>query len=151
RGDEGEGRRADRSGPGPAPLPRPRPVRDPGRCGRHSARVEGPALPAGGKAGRTMIAPASNLLDDPVQGWAAYEPSGKRPWDLECVAHLHRRAGFTASWGVLRRDLHDGPAASIDRLIRGEATALDGRPAREFEDLLDAMAAELSPSSDLTR
>src|SRR5262245_47490637 len=52
------------------------------------------------------------------QAWAAYEPSAKDPWDLRKVAHLHRRAGFGATWTELKRDQSDGPAASVERLLR---------------------------------
>ena len=41
------------------------------------------------------------------------------PWDLRRVVHLHRRAGFAATWEELQRDLKDGPEASIDRLLDG--------------------------------
>jgi uncharacterized protein (DUF1800 family) len=50
--------------------------------------------------------------------WAPYEPTASDPWDLRKAAHLHRRAGFGATGGELQRDLRDGPAASIDRLLR---------------------------------
>ena len=92
-----------------------------------------------------------NLLDDPERAWATIEPDGSHAWDLASVAHLHRRAGFAAPWAVLQRDLQDGPAASIERLLEGEARAGDGTPAAEFESTLDAMAAQLGPSADLTR
>jgi uncharacterized protein (DUF1800 family) len=49
--------------------------------------------------------------------WAPFEPSGTDPWDLRKVAHLHRRAGFGATWDELHRDLEQGPAASVDRLL----------------------------------
>ena len=48
--------------------------------------------------------------------WAAYEPGDGAPWDLSRVVHLHRRAGFGATWDEIRRDLADGPRASVDRL-----------------------------------
>ena len=35
-------------------------------------------------------------LDDPAWAWRRFEPTGKRPWDAQSVAHLHRRAGFAA-------------------------------------------------------
>ena len=100
-----------------------------------------------------MIAPSSKskLWDDPAAAWAPFEPSARQPWDLPAVAHLHRRAGFSAPWAVLQRDLRAGPAAGVDRLLEGEATSADGGPAREFQAQLDAMAAELAPSADLTR
>ncbi len=49
--------------------------------------------------------------------WAAYEPSDAAPWNLERVAHLHRRAAFGAPWDELQRDLADGPGPAIDRLL----------------------------------
>ena len=96
------------------------------------------------------FASTKSLLDDPDRAWAPFEPDGSHPWDLASVAHLHRRAGFAAPWAILQRDLHDGPSASIDRLLVGEPTAGDGTPASEFESFLDAMAAKLAPSADLT-
>ncbi|HMC67226.1 MAG TPA: hypothetical protein VKI65_19980, partial [Gemmataceae bacterium] len=50
--------------------------------------------------------------------WSPFEPTAKEPWDLRKVAHLHRRAGFGATWAELQRDLKDGPAASVDRLLK---------------------------------
>jgi uncharacterized protein (DUF1800 family) len=50
--------------------------------------------------------------------WAPYKPTSSDSWDLRKAAHLHRRAGFGATWGELQRDLRDGPSASIDRLFR---------------------------------
>ncbi len=89
------------------------------------------------------------LMDDPGRAWAPYRPEPARPWDLQAVAHLHRRAGFAAPWGTLQRDLKDGPAASIDRLLAGEPAAADGTPAAEFESFLDAMAGRLGATADL--
>jgi hypothetical protein len=51
--------------------------------------------------------------------WAPYTPDSKSPWDLRRVVHLHRRAAFAATWDELQRDLKDGPALSIDRLLAG--------------------------------
>src|SRR5262245_3840935 len=53
--------------------------------------------------------------------WAPYAPSDKAPWNLARVVHLHRRAGFAATWNELQRDLRGGPAKSIDRLLNGQA------------------------------
>jgi uncharacterized protein (DUF1800 family) len=96
-----------------------------------------------------MIPPA--LLSDPARAWTPYEPSASEPWDLARVAHLHRRAGFAASWGVLERDRRDGPAASIARLLDGDARTPDGKPAAEFEALLDDMGRRLAPAATLPR
>ncbi len=53
--------------------------------------------------------------------WKAYRPSGQAPWDLRRVVHLHRRAGFAATWPEIQRDLADGPDAAIGRLLDGQA------------------------------
>jgi hypothetical protein len=63
--------------------------------------------------------------------WRPYVPSKDAPWDLRRVVHLHRRAGFAASWSEIQRDLKDGPAPSIDRLLSG-TSRMQGVPA-EFE------------------
>src|SRR5215475_380771 len=55
------------------------------------------------------------------QIWRPYEPSADAPWNLRRVVHLHRRAGFAATWGELQRDLKDGPARSIERLLQGKS------------------------------
>lgn len=94
---------------------------------------------------------APSLLTDPARAWARYRPGPDAPWDLARVAHLHRRAGFSAPWATLQRDLRDGPEASVDRLIRGETASADGKPAAEFEALADEMARQLAPAASLTR
>src|SRR5262245_3494088 len=58
---------------------------------------------------------------DPKGCWVPYAPDGQAPWDLRRVVHLHRRAGFAATWAELQRDLKDGQDKSIDRLLRGQA------------------------------
>lgn len=55
--------------------------------------------------------------------WACYEPAPQTPWEIRRVVHLHRRAGFAATWTEIQRDLKDGPAASVDRLLQGTASA----------------------------
>lgn len=95
--------------------------------------------------------PSTGLWNDPARAWEPYVPGPDAPWDLPRVAHLHRRAGFAASWGVLQRDLKEGPDASLARLLEGEPLALDGRPASEFEALADAMARQLAPGASLAR
>jgi uncharacterized protein (DUF1800 family) len=57
----------------------------------------------------------------PKGAWALYAPDAKAPWGLRRVAHLHRRAGFAATWKELQRDIKDGPAKSIDRLLQGQS------------------------------
>ena len=55
--------------------------------------------------------------------WQPYQPDDKAPWNLRRAAHLHRRAGFAATWEELQQDLHDGPRAAVDRLLEGKALA----------------------------
>lgn len=68
---------------------------------------------------------------DSGQFWRPYTSSKKTPWDLRRVVHLHRRAGFAATWSEIQRDLKDGPKASIDRVQSGQSR-MQGVPA-EFE------------------
>src|SRR5437763_16697396 len=80
----------------------------------------------------------------PADSWAPYAPDAKAPWDLRRVVHLHRRAGFAGTWGEIRRDLKDGPKASIDRVLAGKARA-DGVPKDFAAD--DALLGEAAASS----
>jgi hypothetical protein len=84
------------------------------------------------------------MRDEPRQpgpgtAWAPYEPGAEAPWDRRRVVHLHRRAGFAATWGEVRRDLKDGHKASIDRLLAGAARA-DGVP-KDFAGVAALLAA----------
>ena len=72
--------------------------------------------------------------------WAAYAPTDKAPWNLRRVVHLHRRAGFAATWKELQRDLADGPGLSVTRLLRGQARA-EG-VAEEFADVAANLAED---------
>ena len=53
--------------------------------------------------------------------WSIYVPDTSMPWDVRRVVHLHRRAGFAATWAEIRRDLKDGPSASVERLLAGKS------------------------------
>jgi hypothetical protein len=81
--------------------------------------------------------------------WAPYEPDGRAPWDLRRVVHLHRRAGFAATWAELQRDLKDGPGPSIERLLRGRARG-EGEP-EEFGRVADLLAGQAVESSEPAR
>jgi uncharacterized protein (DUF1800 family) len=74
--------------------------------------------------------------------WAPYQPTARDPWDLGKVAHLHRRAGFGATWAELHRDLRDGPAASVNRLL--------GPPAQTTEEqqVLESLRQGVLSSED---
>src|SRR5258707_14056480 len=85
---------------------------------------------------------------DLASAWAPFVADAKAPWDLSRVVHLHRRAGFAASWDKLRRDLNDGPEASINRMLEGKARS--GGVPEEFQStptfLADAAAASNDPA-----
>src|SRR4051812_18159285 len=68
-----------------------------------------------------MNTPQSKKPPKDADPWAAYVPSEEAPWNLHRVVHLHRRAGFAATWSEIQRDLKDGPKTSIDRLLTGKA------------------------------
>ncbi len=88
------------------------------------------------------------LLRGAEHAWEAYQPTAADPWDAAKVAHLHRRAGFGATWAQIQRDVADGYETSLKRVLQGEAQAPDGRPAGEIEDLVTVMAdsAQRNPS-----
>ncbi len=67
--------------------------------------------------------------------WTVYEPTPDEPWNLRRVVHLHRRAGFAATWSEIQRDLADGPEASITRLLEGKAARPAPRAGRVRADL----------------
>lgn len=67
-------------------------------------------------------------LNDP---WEPFVPTPEQPWDLRKAAHLHRRAGFGATRTELLRDVADGPAASVDRLLSPPAEPSTARMADE--------------------
>jgi uncharacterized protein (DUF1800 family) len=74
--------------------------------------------------------------------WAPYVPDAQAPWGERRVVHLHRRAGFAATWDEVQRDLKDGPATSVDRLLAGRANAHAASGFAETADLLaDAAVA----------
>src|SRR5581483_10915285 len=85
----------------------------------------------------------------PVDPWAAYAPDDESPWDLRRVVHLHRRAGFAATLDESQRDLKDGPAPSVTRLLEGRAR-LNGVPA-EFDATAKLLAEAAVSSNDPAR
>jgi uncharacterized protein (DUF1800 family) len=58
---------------------------------------------------------------DPDWAWAPYEPSPEQPWNLERAAHLWRRAAWGGTWPQLQQAVREGPATSVERLLRGES------------------------------
>jgi hypothetical protein len=96
-------------------------------------------LPGGKSGDLGRAAPKTNW--DPKGCWTAYAPEEQTPWDLRRVVHLHRRAGFAATWAELQRDLKDGPDKSIDRLLRGQARL-------NVPDNFDTIAGRLAGAGD---
>jgi uncharacterized protein (DUF1800 family) len=70
--------------------------------------------------------------------WAPYVADKDSPGNLRRVFHLHRRAGFAATWDELQRDLKDGPEPSIRRLLDGKSHSVGDRD--DFEHVARLMA-----------
>jgi hypothetical protein len=87
----------------------------------------------------------TGVADDP---WVAYEPSAQAPWNVRRVIHLHRRAGFAASWPEIKRDLADGPEASITRLLEGKAAPPRAPNPVEFERISTVLGDSAIASTD---
>ncbi len=96
-----------------------------------------------------MQPPVKSAPSEAPGPWAAYVPGDAAPWDLRRVVHLHRRAGFAATWAELQRDLKDGPKASIDRVLAGKAAA-EGVPA-DFAKTADLLGEAAASSGDAAR
>ncbi len=67
----------------------------------------------------TALVPLENL--DPVEAWKPWQPDTKQPFDLKAAGHLYRRATFGANLPELRQAVKQGLAATLDRLLSGEA------------------------------
>ena len=83
--------------------------------------------------------------DPLMNSWAPYLPDEKAPWDLRRVVHLHRRAGFAATWDELQRDWRDGPQALIDRILTGQARL---RQTPDFESISTLLADAAVSAND---
>ena len=81
--------------------------------------------------------------------WSAYTPSANAPWNLARVVHLHRRAGFAATWPELQRDLADGPGPAVTRLLNGTSRS-DGVP-EDFEALSTSISRAAVDGNDAGR
>src|SRR5262249_59562197 len=80
------------------------------------------------------------------RAWDRYEPTAEAPWDLRRVVHLHRRAGLGASWIMLRRDLADGPEASVSWLLEGKSPPVGAPDPEGFEPTAPPLR-EAAPAS----
>jgi uncharacterized protein (DUF1800 family) len=84
--------------------------------------------------------------NSPARGfWVPYRPTAESPWDLRRVVHLHRRAGFAASGEELRRDLADGPEASVDRLLAGRVVPASAEFERVSATIAEAAVDSRNP------
>ena len=80
-------------------------------------------------------------INSSPQAWAPYRPTGEAPWDLKRVVHLHRRAGFAATWREIQRDLAGDWESAVTRIIGGKAR-LDFLP-----DSFDSLAEEIGDAA----
>src|SRR5213075_3049620 len=85
---------------------------------------------------------------DPKSAWSPYAPSDRTPWNLRRVVHLHRRAGFAATWHELQRDLNDGPVASVERFLAGQASS---RVPSDFAATADLLMGSAVAVGEITR
>jgi uncharacterized protein (DUF1800 family) len=103
-------------------------------------------------------------VEQPDSSWAPYEPSDALPWNRQRVVHLHRRAGFAATWAELERDLADRPQQAIDRVLHarsrvspkiGDASQSDGSfgetALREFESMAQTIGDAAVASGNANR
>ena len=82
---------------------------------------------------------------DASRAWKPFEPTAARPWSRRLAAHLHRRAGFAATWAQLDACVKLGPATAVDRLCNPPATAND------FESTSAMLAERTVAGGDSTR
>ncbi|MFI5461020.1 MAG: DUF1800 family protein [Isosphaerales bacterium] len=88
------------------------------------------------------------LVEDPRRAWEPYRPGPRAPWDAARVAHLHRRAGFGATWGQLERDLREGFESALRRILDGELQGPSGQSVSEYDGIVAVMeeSAQRRPS-----
>lgn len=84
-----------------------------------------------------------------TSAWVPYTPDARSPWTARRVVHLHRRAGFAATWGEIQRDLRDGPGPSIARILAGKAYT-EG-VAQELEATAKMLGDSAASSGDAPR
>ncbi len=87
------------------------------------------------------------LADDRSRtGWDRYVPGPDAPWNLARVVHVHRRAGFAATWSELQRDLREGPDRCVGKLLSGTSRAM-GVPA-DFNTVADKLVERAGTNID---
>lgn len=80
--------------------------------------------------------------------WKTYRPSDSKPWNVQRVVHLHRRAAFAANWYEIQRDLESGPDAAINRLLSGHKELA---AANDFESMSRNIANAATSSNNSAR
>ena len=78
--------------------------------------------------------------------WQTWKPTEKEKWDVARVVHLHRRAGFGATWSEIQRDFADGPEAAVNRILRG-GCRLDGVP-DDFQTMANVIGEAAAASTN---
>ena len=68
--------------------------------------------------------------------WTPYQPNDDAPWNVQRIVHLHRRAAFAATWSEVQRDLEEGPASAIERLLDGHRRL---EPADDFSRMAESI------------
>ena len=81
-------------------------------------------------------------------GLEPYVPSQETPWTVARVHHLHRRAGFGATWRELRDGLTLGPQGVLDCLLAGKRSV--GVPEDALQ-LIKVLERSANGASDIER
>ena len=69
---------------------------------------------------------------------AEYVPRKDRPWNRKAASQLLRRGGFAPSEEEIHAALHEGPAATVDRMLTGE----ESERFRNIDSLGERIAAQ---------
>lgn len=82
-----------------------------------------------------------------------YQLTQETPWDVSRVVHLHRRAGFAATWNEIQCDLRDGSDAAVTRLlhIRPTGQKADDDVTSEFEQMSSVICDAAVGSGNINR
>ena len=96
------------------------------------------------------FASPKSLLDDPDRAWTPFEPDRSHPWDLASVSHLHRRAASPLPGRSSSATCTTGPRPASIGCSSGNRRPATARRPPSSRSFLDAMAAKLAPSADLT-
>jgi len=80
-----------------------------------------------------------------------WQPGLEEPWNLRRVWHLHRRAGFGATWDQLQRDLREGHEAAIDRVVAGLDNGHSTEASNDFEQMSSVICDAAVAANDINR